>query len=95
VGSDTKVVSFTSPAGVSYTRKVSDSLDPTVIAGLKVGQRVDVTRTEASSITMQFALAANPPAGAAALRLPRRRPRSNIGSRFHSSTARTIRSMAT
>ena len=63
---DTKVVSFTSPAGVSYTRKVSDSLDPTVIAGLKVGQRVDVTRTEASSITMQFALAANPPAGAAA-----------------------------
>jgi hypothetical protein len=62
----TKVVTFTSPAGVSYTRRVSDSLDPTVIAGLKVGQRVDVTRTEASSITMQFALAANPPAGAAA-----------------------------
>jgi hypothetical protein len=62
----TKVVSFTSPAGVSYTRRVSDSLDPTVISGLKVGQRVDVTRTEASSITMQFALAANPPAAAAA-----------------------------
>ena len=62
----TKVVTFTSPAGVSYTRRVSDSLDPTVIAGLKVGQRVDVTRTEASSITMQFALAANPPAAAAA-----------------------------
>jgi hypothetical protein len=62
----TRMVSFTSPAGVSYTRRVAESLDPTVIAGLKVGQRVDVTRTEAASITMQFALAANPPAAAAA-----------------------------
>jgi hypothetical protein len=60
----TRVVSFTTPTGASYTRRVADSIDPTVVAGLAVGQRVDVIRTEASSVTMQFGLAA--PAAAAA-----------------------------
>jgi hypothetical protein len=50
------VVSFTTPTGVSYTRRLGDTLDPTVVAGLKVGQQVDVTRAEASSVTMQFGL---------------------------------------
>jgi hypothetical protein len=63
-----RVVSFTTPTGVSYTRRLGDTLDPTVVAGLKVGQQVDVTRAEASSVTMQFgitsptAAAAPPPA---------------------------------
>jgi hypothetical protein len=51
-----RVVSFTTPTGVSYTRRLGDTLDPTVVAGLKVGQQVDVTRAEASSVTMQFGL---------------------------------------
>ncbi len=42
-----RTVTFTGPKGSVYTRRVSDAIDPTVIAGLKVGDRVDVTRTEA------------------------------------------------
>ena len=60
----TRVVSFTTPSGVNYTRTVADAIDPTVVAALKVGQQVDVTRTEASSVTLQFGLAS--PAAAAA-----------------------------
>ena len=60
----TRMVSFTTPTGASYTRRVADSLDPTVVAALKVGQQVDVTRTEASTVSMQFGLTA--PAAAAA-----------------------------
>jgi hypothetical protein len=60
----TRTVSFSTPTGASYTRRVSDTLDPTVVAALKVGQQVDVTRTEASSVSMQFGLAS--PAAAAA-----------------------------
>jgi len=63
----TRTVSFTTPIGLSYTRRLADSLDPTLVAGLKVGQKVDVTRAEALSVTMQFGLAAAapPPAQAA------------------------------
>jgi hypothetical protein len=64
-----RVVSFTTPTGVSYTRRLGDTIDPTVVAGLKVGQQVDVTRAEASSVTMQFGLtspAAAPVAAAGA-----------------------------
>src|SRR5262245_61433685 len=50
----TQMVSFTTPTGASYTRRLSAGLDPTVVAALKVGQQVDVTRSEASSVTMQF-----------------------------------------
>ena len=58
----TGVVTFTTPTGVGYTRRVAESIDPTVLAGLKVGQQADITRTEASSVTLQFGLA--PPAPA-------------------------------
>ena len=71
----TRVVSFTTPTGVSYTRRLGDTLDPTVVAGLKVGQQVDVTRAEASAVTMQFALAA--PAAA-----PAQAPVSTFDNRF-------------
>src|SRR4030095_11186201 len=60
----TRMVSFTTPTGVSYTRRLGDSLDPTVVAGLKVGQQVDVTRAEASAGTLQSVL--TPPLAAAA-----------------------------
>ena len=59
-----RVVSFTTPTGVSYTRRLGDTIDPTVVAGLKVGQQVDVTRAEASSVTMQFGIT-SPTAAAA------------------------------
>ena len=51
-----RMVSFTTPTGLAYTRRLGDTIDPTVVAGLKVGQQVDVTRAEASSVTMQFGL---------------------------------------
>ena len=49
----TRVVTFTGPAGVTYTRRVLDSLDANLIAGLKVGDRVDVTRTEAVNLAVE------------------------------------------
>src|SRR5688572_12374318 len=73
----TRVVSFTTPTGVSYTRRLGDSLDPTVVAGLKVGQQVDVTRAEASAVTMQFGIAE--PAAAPA---PAQAPVSTFDHRF-------------
>jgi hypothetical protein len=49
----TRTVSSTGPKGLSYTRRVADTLDPAVLSGLKVGDRVDVTRTEAVRMSMQ------------------------------------------
>jgi hypothetical protein len=51
----TRTVSFTGPKGTAYTRRLADTLDPSIVAGLKVGDRVDVTRTEAVRISMQSA----------------------------------------
>ena len=59
----TRMVTFTTPTGASYTRRVAESIDPTVVAGLAVGQRVDITRTEAGSLTTEFGIAS--PAAAA------------------------------
>ena len=59
-----RMVSFTTPTGLAYTRRLGDTIDPAVVAGLKVGQQVDVTRAEASSVTMQFGIA-SPTAAAA------------------------------
>ena len=73
----TRVVSFTTPTGVSYTRRLGDTLDPTVVAGLKIGQQVDVTRSEASAVTMQFGLTT--PAAAAP---PPQAPVSTLENRF-------------
>ena len=46
-----KVVSFTGPNGTAYSRTLLDTTDPKILAGLKVGDRVDVTRTEAVTVT--------------------------------------------
>jgi len=79
----TRRVSFTGPKGASYTRQLSEALDPSGVAGLKVGDRADVTWTEALTISMQ---AAQPPA-------PRPiRMTSDIGSRSRPSGAWTISS---
>ena len=43
----TRVVTFTGPAGASYSRRLVETTDANLMTGLKVGDRVDVTRTEA------------------------------------------------
>jgi hypothetical protein len=57
----TRMVTFTTPKGQTYTRRVSETLDPALLAGLSVGDRVDVTRTQAVTLS-----AAAPAAAAAA-----------------------------
>jgi hypothetical protein len=74
----TRMVSFTTPSGTSYTRRVAESIDPTVVAGLAVGQRVDITRSEAASLAMEFGIAS--PAAAAAA--PQVQPTSTLEHRF-------------
>jgi hypothetical protein len=51
----TRVVTFTGPTGASYSRRLLDTTDASVLAGLKVGDRVDVTRTEAANLSVQSA----------------------------------------
>src|SRR5688500_4284825 len=48
----TRVVTFTGPGGAAYSRKLLATTDTTVLAGLKVGDRVDVTRTEAARLAV-------------------------------------------
>ena len=48
-----KVVSFTGPNGASYSRRLLDATDPQIVEGLKTGDRVDVTRTEAVTVSAQ------------------------------------------
>ena len=48
-----KVVTFTGPNGTAYSRRLLDSTDPKIVEGLKSGDRVDVTRTEAVTLTVQ------------------------------------------
>jgi hypothetical protein len=55
-----KVVTFVGPNKVSYSRRLLDATDPKVLEGLKVGDRVDVTRTEAITVQVQPAAAAAP-----------------------------------
>jgi len=49
----TRVVTFTGPAGAAYSRRLQDKIDPSVLAALKVGDRVDVTRTEAAQLAVE------------------------------------------
>jgi hypothetical protein len=49
----TRLVSFTTPSGLSYTRRVNATVDASVLSGLKVGDQVDVTRTEATRISVE------------------------------------------
>ncbi|HVH56332.1 MAG TPA: hypothetical protein VM791_08755 [Vicinamibacterales bacterium] len=46
----TRTVTFTGPKGGTYARVVSETLDPTIVQGLKVGDRADITWTEALSL---------------------------------------------
>jgi hypothetical protein len=56
----TRTISFTTPSGLSYTRHVSNTIDASVLSGLKVGDRVDVTRTEATRISVETVAAPAP-----------------------------------
>ena len=57
----TRVVTFTGPKGKTYTRHVMETIDPAVVAGLKVGARADVTWTEAVTVQVTPGTAAAPP----------------------------------
>ena len=48
----TRIVTFTTSKGQTYTRRIVETLDPKVLAGLKVGDQVDVTRTEATTLAV-------------------------------------------
>jgi hypothetical protein len=56
----TRTVSFTGPTGTSYTRRLLDTTDANIMAGLKAGDRVDVTRTEAVRMSVQSGTPAQP-----------------------------------
>jgi hypothetical protein len=58
----TRVVTFTGPAGTSYSRRLVDSTEASIVAGLKVGDRVDVIRTEAARFTIERTSAQAAPA---------------------------------
>ena len=46
-------MTFTGPTGATYTRRLLDTADPSLVAGLKVGDRADVTRTEAVRLSVE------------------------------------------
>ena len=46
-------MTFIGPNGTSYSRRLLDTTDPEIVEGLKVGDRVDVTRTEAVTLQVQ------------------------------------------
>jgi hypothetical protein len=46
-------VTFIGPNGTAYSRRLLDTTDPAIVDGLKVGDRVDVTRTEAVTVSVQ------------------------------------------
>jgi len=48
-----RVVSFKGPNGASYTRGLLDTVDPSIVAGLKIGERYDVTWTVATRVAVQ------------------------------------------
>jgi len=56
----TRVVTFTVPSGTSYSRHLVETTDANLMTGLKVGDRVDVTRTEAVRLTVDRATQAAP-----------------------------------
>jgi hypothetical protein len=50
-----RVVTFTVPSGTAYSRRLVDTTDAGLMKGLKVGDRVDVTRTEAVRLGVERA----------------------------------------
>jgi hypothetical protein len=49
----TRIVTFTGPAGASYSRRLLDTAEAAVVAKLQVGDRVDVTRVEAVRVAVE------------------------------------------
>lgn len=57
----TRMVTFTGPKGKGYSRYVAETVDPTIISSLKVGDRVDVIYSEALRLSVESgAQAASP-----------------------------------
>jgi len=48
-----QTVSFTGPGGAAYTRRLADASEAKIMTGIKVGDRVDVTRTEAVRLNVE------------------------------------------
>jgi hypothetical protein len=51
----TRMVTFTGPKGKGYSRYVAETVDPTIISSLKVGDRVDVIYSEALRLSVESA----------------------------------------
>ncbi len=51
----TRVVTFTGPGGAAYSRRLVADTDAALMTGLKVGDRVDITRTEAVRVAVERA----------------------------------------
>ena len=49
----TRVLTFTGPTGTSYSRRLVDATEVDIVKGLKVGDRVDVVRTEAARFSIE------------------------------------------
>ncbi len=62
----TRILIFTTSKGQTYTRRLVETLDAKVLAGLKVGDQVDVTRTEATNLAVVTPAPTPAPAAAAA-----------------------------
>ena len=60
----TRVVTFAGPSGTSYTRHLLDT-DVSLMEGLKVGDRADVTRTESVTLSVREATPVQPTSPAA------------------------------
>ena len=48
-----RLLTFRGPSGTTYSRRLLDTTDASTLAGLKVGDRVDVTRTEAVRLAVE------------------------------------------
>jgi len=49
----TRMVTFTGPKGTVYSRRLLETADAGIMAGIKVGDRVDITRTEAINVGVE------------------------------------------
>ena len=85
----TRSVTFSGPTGKTYTRFLVDEADPAIFSTLKVGDRVDMTWTEALTLQVTAAAPSQPPRPR-----PWRTP-SAIGPRSPCNSASTISSPAT
>ncbi len=54
----TRLLGFSTPSGQTYTRHVNETVDASLLKGLKPGDQVDVTRTEAIRFSVERAAAA-------------------------------------